>query len=558
MFLGLSLIFFNSCKEDRFSLYKEFVDNPKVLKYYNDDFLIPQSDSFGIKSIDYYQYQKYSERVRKDSIKLDSFTLYHYAKCNFNLNGTLVQYIGYYDYDSKRCTNYYYNGRLLIGESIDSTYTIYYYNTKYDLIKSVRFDNYRKEIQEFVLRDIIYKKNEINFISNVYQSDTLLTYSDFKKINFSKNRFNVLEYRNQIESPSYNRKDSDSYYYKIFNHQLQLDSIRNFDGFDKLYYSYFKNGKIRSQFSKKDTLIYNEYGDLIYHNWYRKYTYIYDNRNNWIIRRYYNEKGLYEIIKREITYCDNNNNQDIGNKLSDEIIKKADYLCSFIPIYAKHKQDSIDNVKKDITNGNYGKSIIVLHGAKINDFIPKHWSFVCSDTGNLFPYKSKVIIAAFNTSIPATEPYEFLRCLAIFEVIEGKLCLREQYNFALDGYNENQPEAKGYSVKISNNMIQAYYQYMRGESNVDYEYDISAKDWRLVSDYSSHRTCCVASSSEYDFKNGKIHISESGMGDYNYKDYDTTIYLKQLKNKKIFLKEKDYNDIHSDTIRIKKYGLIYY
>ena len=559
----------SNCQVNNYRLYKEVIDKPKLDISDYADFISDKVEENSIKSIKAYKYNDGEINfISEDSIIEENNPLFYFLSLKYNKKGQLIQLHQMFEsYSKPKTYTFTYNSANQLAyqtfsyNGYDTIYHIYYYNNQGDLFQEIQLNNRRSELNGYVKHEINYNQNNIKSTIYDYGYDTLLLFKWHKSITFKKRELIKTSYRILVEDTNYNRFKSETVY-RLFNEKIYISSYKAEDESKQFHYTFHPSKKIKSIISGTDTIIYNPFGDKVLQTdkYYRTvFNYEYDSEGNWKVRKSYQNGKLIEVIKRFIEYYSNISKEENPDfKVSESILTKADSLCNIIPKYASEKQLKISNRKKDIEVGDYGKSIEIVEGRSLSDFLPKHWTLISSDTGYLSPYKSNVIIAAFNTSIPSTEQYEFLRCLAIFEKIDDILYLKEQYNYALNQYSEGQPEAKGYTVEISDNMIQVFYQYMRGESIINYEYDVSVKDWRLVSEYSSHRTCCVASSTEYDYKTGKIHISESGMADYEYNDYDTTIYLEQIKNKKIYLKDKNFKDYQSDTLRIYNHGLIYY
>jgi len=80
-----------------------------------------------------------------------------------------------------------------------------------------------------------------------------------------------------------------------------------------------------------------------------------------------------------------------------------------------------------------------------------------------------------------------------------------------DGYDES-----NFSVSIQDGHIVINYEYMRGEAVNEYAYENG--NWILVYASSSHRTCCSASISSYDYRTKTLTESTFPLGEEDYDD----------------------------------------
>ena len=83
--------------------------------------------------------------------------------------------------------------------------------------------------------------------------------------------------------------------------------------------------------------------------------------------------------------------------------------------------------------------------------------------------------------------------------------------FLFDGY-----DASNFAVSILDGHIVINYEYMRGEAVNEYAYENG--NWILVYASSSHRTCCSASISSYDYRTKTLTESTFPLGEEDYDD----------------------------------------
>ena len=171
-------------------------------------------------------------------------------------------------------------------------------------------------------------------------------------------------------------------------------------------------------------------------------------------------------------------------------------------------------------NHAYGDSIVIKEARTLEAFLPKLWYEVSVSSGEITGIDSLCYVVGYNTPVTGNDG-SFLRSLAIYVYREGKYQLIKQSFYAIDSFDDMDNDLlfdgfdeSNFSVSIQDGHILINYEYMRGESVNEYAYENG--NWKLVYASSSHRTCCFASISSYDYRTKTFTESTFRFGDEEY------------------------------------------
>ncbi|PKV67420.1 hypothetical protein [Pontibacter ramchanderi] len=220
--------------------------------------------------------------------------------------------------------------------------------------------------------------------------------------------------------------------------------------------------------------------------------------------------------RRELSYYKEGEPELIRDfKVSKAVLEKLNALAQTVPAKAwknhNKKHSAISHRAGLFKAGKYGQRIDIREAKAIDDFTPVLWHLVSLDSGDVAGFENKCFVAGYNTPLQDKDGFN-LRCLAIYERVNGSYILRKQSfnaietfndyedDFAYDGFNET-----NFSVSLEGGEVVVHYSYMRGEASYAYAYQDG--NWVLVNYESSHRTCCQAEFYSYDYRTQMYHAS---------------------------------------------------
>ncbi len=248
----------------------------------------------------------------------------------------------------------------------------------------------------------------------------------------------------------------------------------------------------------------------------------YDADGFWIER-----ENKFLKMKRLITYYEPKEEEiKIDFSPNKKILKHLYSQMKLLPKQAwKNYNEKQNAYKKRLSlfqNHAYGDSIVIKEARTLEAFLPKLWFEVSVNSGEITGIDSLCYVVGYNTPIIGNNG-SFLRNLAIYEYREGKYRLIKQSFYAIDSFEDMDNDLlfdgydeSNFSVSIQDGHIVINYEYMRGEAVNEYAYENG--NWILVYASSSHRTCCSASISSYDYRTKTLTESTFPLGEEDYDD----------------------------------------
>jgi len=282
---------------------------------------------------------------------------------------------------------------------------------------------------------------------------------------------------------------------------VEVSTIRivyNDTQYNSSYTNYFKNKKYRL-IPKNENIHCN-----------------YNAQGNWIAKN----NDSYSI-ERSFSYYETNNCENKMRVTANAHI--IDYLYAqmdSLPLLAFKNNENKDRsfaIRSELfKNEKYGQSIDLKEGNTIESFLPQLWYQVSSSLGKLTCNNNLCYVVGYNTPIK-NEDGSNQRCLAIYEMKNGKYYLIKQSYGAIDSFNDSdndllfdQFDETNFKLSIENGNIILNYEYMRGEAS--YEFAHEKENWILLRYGSEHRTCCQSESSSYDYKTKKYTTAIYNLG----------------------------------------------
>ncbi|MFN8417183.1 MAG: hypothetical protein U0U66_12705 [Cytophagaceae bacterium] len=201
---------------------------------------------------------------------------------------------------------------------------------------------------------------------------------------------------------------------------------------------------------------------------------------------------------------------------------------------------SFHNKRDSVEQHLYGDSITLTSAKDLKAFTPALWYQITSDTGYLDCYKSQCVIVAYNTPVPKDE-YDYKRCLAIYQYVDGEFTLIDQYMDALGAFTDqdndllfDRYDETNISVEIRENTIYILYEYMRGST--DYLCIYKNNTW-VLNEYSySGNSYDSFSRTTYNYSTKKLTEERVYHGEEEIENGDTTI-IKTIQKPVILLKD---------------------
>lgn len=259
---------------------------------------------------------------------------------------------------------------------------------------------------------------------------------------------------------------------------------------------------------------------------------LYNQQGNWIEKK----SNDFDLLRRFSYYKAGDTEITGGLAVNASVVSfLASQMDSLPPIAWKNYRDGQNSLKDReliYEEGTYGDSITLTEGRSLDEFLPVLWYNVSVGSGNISGFDSLCYAVGYNTPV-TSDGEDKLRCLAVYEHRNGMFRLVKQSFGALDAFYDSDNdllfdgfEETNYSVSIEGGNILVYYEYMRGEAASEYAFNDG--QWVLVYYSSSHRTCCQAEASSYDYRTKTYSYSLFNMGDEDEEEdpdmpRDTTI-----------------------------------
>jgi|WetSurMetagenome_2_1015567.scaffolds.fasta_scaffold00268_6 hypothetical protein len=448
---------------------------------YNIDILSEQRNKPGprIRSISVYRLSSSS----KDEMLQDSILL--------SREGKPVVRISPYE-SGPSYTYYFYDDRgnryldiNISSSKYDTLYTLRQFDRYHHAVKAIQYNITRKELQYLTviemnaLSDTLVQLKLLRFDSDVDHRKVLpFEGRDMLVSRSGDSLLSVHTDRTVFSDTSYNSSYTDLY--RIENNRLVYNKM-------------------------KCQTLYNQQGD-----WIEKKSNDFD-----ICRKF----SYYASAEPEIT---------VGLAVNASVVGFLSSQMDSLPPLAwknyRGDQDSLNARELMYEEGTYGDSITLTEGHSLDEFMPGLWYTVSVGSGNITGFDSICYAVGYNTPVKSNDD-DNMRCLAIYEHRNGMFRLIKQSFGALDPFYDADNDLlfdgfdeTNYSISIDSGDIVVNYEYMRGEATSEYAFE--GGKWLLVYYSSSHRTCCQAESSSYDYRTKTYSYSLYNMGDYEEENSD--------------------------------------